>query len=105
MILRSPTEDENGGISLHSQPQFSKEDLARQSCNQRRFGTGELTATGAKNAKKEIGMSRAKTQSVVISTEGRNLSQIPRSARDDGPGPSLGVPFDFAQDMLGVLAR
>jgi hypothetical protein len=25
MSLRSPTEDENGGISLHPQPQFSKE--------------------------------------------------------------------------------
>ena len=25
MSLRSPTKDENGGLSLHPQPQFSKE--------------------------------------------------------------------------------
>jgi hypothetical protein len=56
MILRSPTEDENGGLSLQSQPQFSKEvtrstkeSLARQSRNQKREEKN-FTAENAKNA-------------------------------------------------------
>ena len=45
----------------------------------------------------ETPVTRAKTQSVVISTQGRNLSQIPRPLGMTDFGPSLGV--------LGALAR
>jgi hypothetical protein len=41
---------------------LTAKNVARQSRNQRRFGTGELTAKGAKNTKEEIGISRAKAQ-------------------------------------------
>jgi hypothetical protein len=51
----------------------------------------------------KFGISPAKAQRVVISTEGRNLSQIPRPLGMTDFGPSLGVPFDTAQDMLGAM--
>jgi hypothetical protein len=39
----------------------------------------------------KLGLSPAKAQSVVISTEGRNLSKIPRPLGMTDLGPSLGV--------------
>ena len=48
----------------------------------------------------KLAISRAKAQSVVISTEGRNLSQISRPPGMTDLGSSLGAPFDSAQDML-----
>jgi hypothetical protein len=47
---------------MNEERNLTTKGLGRQSRNQRRFGTGELTAKVAKNAKEEVGISRAKTQ-------------------------------------------